>query len=57
MILNSADAPIASVRVDSGSTMVAEGQPVKLVCDIKANPPVESVVWYHGVSPFYDVRK
>ncbi|BES90971.1 CD80-like C2-set immunoglobulin domain [Nesidiocoris tenuis] len=43
-------APIASVRVasDSGQTILSEGHPVKLVCDIKANPPAESVIWYHG---------
>uniref|UniRef100_A0A0K8S8T1 MAM domain-containing glycosylphosphatidylinositol anchor protein 2 n=3 Tax=Lygus hesperus TaxID=30085 RepID=A0A0K8S8T1_LYGHE len=42
-------APIASVRVasDSGNTILAEGHAVKLVCDIKANPPAEGVTWYH----------
>lgn len=54
-LISSTDAPL--VQLSLGAPLKAksliEGSDVYLECDIKANPPVKKVEWFHKVSFHY----
>ena len=54
-----ADAPELSISLASNvpADQLKEGDEIRLRCDVKANPPVEAVTWYQGVSPNFFLFK
>lgn len=51
-LLTISDAPIVSLTLGAplDPLNLMKGSDVYLECDIKSNPPVKKVIWFHNVS-------